>query len=368
LTTIGGTIIANSIAIATGYRFEVTNGSNVRTYDSTTNSFNLNLLNGGALYGVTYSIRVAIQYNGIWRNYGTPCSVSAPAIPSTQIQDSQCGTTLATIGTTIYANNVTVATGYRFEVTSGTSVRTYDSSSRSFNLNALSGGALYGVTYSIRVAIKYNGTWQNYGASCNVSTPAIPITKVIDSQCGSVLPTTATTILANSVSIATGYRFEVTNGNTVRTYTSSTPGFKLTALSGGATLGVTYSIRVAIQYNGIWQNYGPSCNVTAGTTTSKVDSTQNNGIQTSIDKKQSNTLYALPNPFVDTFIIQKETQESKGLINISIYNNLGTLIKSIEVDDENLSTTQLGEDLPSGIYNVIVTQENSIQTMRVIKH
>jgi hypothetical protein len=367
LAAIGTTISASTVSIATGYRFEVTNGTTIRTYDSTTNSFNLNLLNGGALYGVTYSIRVAIQYNGIWQNYGTACSVSTPAIPTTQVQDSQCGATLAAIGTIIYANNVTIATAYRFEVTNGSTVRTYDSTSRSFNLNLLNGGALYGVTYSIKVAIKYNGIWQNYGTACAVSTPAIPTTKVQDSQCGTVLPTLATTILANPVTIATGYRFEVTNGNTVRTYNSSTPGFKLTSLTGGATLGVTYSIRVAIQYNGTWQNYGPACNVTAGTGTSKVETAQNDVSQNNTDITKANTIYALPNPYVDTFSIQKELYDSKGLMNISIYNNLGVLIKTIQVEEENLSTTPLGENLPSGVYNIIVTQENSIHTLRVIK-
>ena len=46
--------------------------------------------------------------------------------------------------------------------------------------------------------------------------------------------------------LITAYRFEITNGSTVRTFTTTdgaTNYFKLTQLSGGATYSTTYAIR-----------------------------------------------------------------------------------------------------------------------------
>lgn len=63
---------------AQGYRFEVTNGANTRTFNSPSNLFNLSQLTAGALYGTTYMIRVAVVANGFWGEYGASCSVATP--------------------------------------------------------------------------------------------------------------------------------------------------------------------------------------------------------------------------------------------------------------------------------------------------
>ncbi len=365
LAALNTIISANNVVVASAYRFEVTIGNNVRTYDSSTKSFNLSQLSGGVLYGETYSIRVAIQCNGTWQAYGSACTVSTPAIPFTKVQASQCGSTLTSLNGNISADNVVIANGYRFEVTNGSNVRTYDSSTRSFNLTQLNGGTLYGMTYSIRVAIKYNNVWQAYGSSCNISTPAIPSTQVQATQCGTTLATLGTSIYANTVTIATGYRFEVTNGATVRTYESSIRSFKLTQLSGTITNGTTYSIRVAIQYNGVWQDFGNSCQVyTPGI--AKSDVVQPRVESVTIDQKES-FLKAYPNPFADTFVIQMSPSGSNELIDITIYDMLGSLVKRMNVEEQNLNYITIGEEFPSGVYNVIMTQGNTSKSVRVIK-
>ena len=51
-------------------------------------------------------------------NYSSPCSITTPAAAATtNVIASQCGTTLANIANVIYANQVTAANQYRFEVT-----------------------------------------------------------------------------------------------------------------------------------------------------------------------------------------------------------------------------------------------------------
>jgi hypothetical protein len=105
--------------------------------------------------------------------------VSTPS-SATKVQASQCGTSLAALNTIIYANSVSYATNYKFEVVNGATTRTIETVSRVFQLTSLSGGALYNTTYKIRVAAKYNGVWGNYGDECMVSTPSKKVAKTTD--------------------------------------------------------------------------------------------------------------------------------------------------------------------------------------------
>uniref|UniRef100_UPI0037BEC5C9 putative metal-binding motif-containing protein n=1 Tax=Flavobacterium sp. TaxID=239 RepID=UPI0037BEC5C9 len=274
LPTIPSLIYADEVIGATTYRFEVSGGGygTPRVYTAATNInyFNLTQLSGGALYGTTYSIRVGHKSGGVWSAYGASCNVTTPAAPESKVQAAQCGTTLAAISTVILADVAYGATAYRFEVTNGTTVRTFDTANVTtnfFKLTQLTDGAMYSTTYAIRVAVKYgSGVWGPYGTSCNVTTPG-PTTNVFPSQCGVTLASVSTTISAVAIAdpLITAYRFEVTNGSTVRTYTTAdgaTSSFKLTQLSGGVLFNTVYSIRVAVKYNGTWRAYGTSCNVT----------------------------------------------------------------------------------------------------------
>ena len=94
---------------------------------------------------------------------------------STQVQTSQCGVTLDTPSTVIYADAIGAAEDYRFEVTNGATVRTYETGSAAinyFSLTQLTGGVTYATSYSVRVATKYAGIWGDYGQACIVSTGA----------------------------------------------------------------------------------------------------------------------------------------------------------------------------------------------------
>ncbi|MBP9848352.1 MAG: putative Ig domain-containing protein [Flavobacterium sp.] len=274
LPTIGTVIYADPIIGATTYRFEVSGGGyatpRVYTGASDITYFNLTQVSGGALYGTTYSVRVAHKSAGIWSAYGTACTITTPTTPESKVQSAQCNTTLATISTNILADAAYGALAYRFEVTNGATVRTFDTANGAtnfFKLSQLSGGGMYSTTYAIRVAVKYgSGVWGAYGSSCNVTTPGFT-TNVFPSQCGVTLASVSTTINAVAVSdpLVSAYRFEITNGNTVRVYTTAngaTNYFKLTQLSGGVLYNTAYSIRAAVKYNGLWQAYGTSCNVT----------------------------------------------------------------------------------------------------------
>jgi hypothetical protein len=119
---------------------------------------------------------------------------------STKVQTTQCGTTLTALTDIIRADFVTGSTGYKFEVSDGTHVSTYESTINSFNLTQISGTLIptNSKTYSIRVALRYNGIWQPYGASCTISTPSQSIGGTITGTNSSVCLGTNTTTLSVS--------------------------------------------------------------------------------------------------------------------------------------------------------------------------
>jgi len=268
LATLSTVLTADDVIGASAYRFEVSvSGNVIETYVSNTNSFSLSQLTSGGAYGTSYSIRVAAQVNSVWGDYGNTCTLITGASASTSsattsLVKSVCGVSLTSIYAPLYANVVKQATSYRFEVTNGAVLQTYTASNNVFNLTQLPMGADYNTTYSIRVAYLLNGIWYDYGRSCTVTTPSLPTTQLVSSRCGVTINSLYTPLYANAVSGATGYRFEVTNGATSRVYDSSRNVFNLMQLTSGATFNTTYSIRVAIQYAGVWQSFGTSCTVT----------------------------------------------------------------------------------------------------------
>ena len=269
LSAMNSQILATIYPSAQMYRFEVSNGATVNTYDTTKYNFDLTKV-PGTTYATTYGIRVAVKINGVWGNFGTSCNVTTPTLSSntvltTKLHSNFCGATLAAVDTKIAAATIFNATGYRFEITTGGVTTVYDSSLYLFRLED-AGVAAYGTTYAIRVAVLVNGTYGNYGASCNVTTPTltisvVPTTKVLPAFCGTTLAALDTKIGATPISMATAYRFEITTGGITTIYDSAVYNFRL-AQAGVAAYGTTYSIRVAAQINGVYGNYGASCNVT----------------------------------------------------------------------------------------------------------
>lgn len=187
---------------------------------------------------------------------------------TTQLSSTSCGVTLANLSNTLYANPVTGAQGYRFEVTNNNLVSVYDAPSNQFNLLNLSPGVTYSTTNthnSVRVAPKISGHWRSFGASCSVNTPPVPnATSVSSPACGSVLPNIWSPIFCYNIPGATAYRFRVKYGTTlVGTYDSPSNSFNLVSLGAqNLTFGVSYTIDVLLQMYGTWlsdANYGSPC-------------------------------------------------------------------------------------------------------------
>jgi hypothetical protein len=378
LAALSTVIVPVAVPLAQGYKYKVTNiATNVVNYytRSKTATFALSQSadSGSSIESIklssTYSIAVAVKINGVFSAYGDACLVSTPLLPTTKIQDALCGTTLANINSYLYLKaGVAGQKGYRFKVTQGSEERFYDrpSGSYPFQLKQLVGGAAYATTYEVAVSVFYNGAWQLYGETCTVTTPAAPQSKLATTQCGITLNKTITNVLtANSVGVAQAYRFEVSKGTstyTVETTSGSLRTFKLTEVP-GLTLesGATYGIRVAIKANGTWQPYGTSCNVTTYGSPAIVK------MADPLAKPESvfNAL-AYPNPFSSAFQLKLDTS-SKAAVDLKVYDVLGRLIENRQWNAAEASEQEMGNNYPSGVYNIILNQGANVKTLRVIK-
>lgn len=350
-------VYADNVTGATQYRFRLIQGANVQTIDLTdSRAFSFDQV-AYYEYGTTYTVDVAVEVNGLWGPYGTACNISTPNAVS-QIQASQCGTTLPAINTTIYANNFAGTTTYRFRVTQGANVQTIDRPTRSFSLTQLANYA-YGTTYTVDVALLVNGSWTAYGPTCTVTSPAA-LTQLQAANCGAAVAPVAA-ISANSIMNATQYRFRFTAGANVITFDSPTRGILLSSV-GNIVPGTTYSVDVAVFYNGTWQPYGTSCDLTI------LDLGLRSGaIAEEISAEGSSfDVVTFPNPFISEFGLKVST-EGTAPVNVTVYDMSGKVLVSETVSPQEISDLRIGEGFAAGIYQVKVIQGTETKTLKVVK-
>ncbi|MFN3754794.1 T9SS type A sorting domain-containing protein, partial [Flavobacterium sp.] len=85
-----------------------------------------------------------------------------------------------------------------------------------------------------------------------------------------------------------------------------------------------------------------------------------------ISALQRMSIKVYPNPTTNNFNVGLTTV-SDGKISLVVYDMLGRLVDTLELDPKNSLEVQIGDKYPSGIYNVIVTQGADVKTVRVIK-
>ncbi|MBL0013335.1 MAG: T9SS type A sorting domain-containing protein [Flavobacterium sp.] len=346
-----------------GFRFKVTNGATVRTYDSLTNSFNLTLLPGGATLGTNYTVEVSAKSGGYWRAYGSLCTVTTPSAPrTTYVSNPVCGSTLTDISQSIFCEVRPSVSGYRFRVRNGaTVVGTVDKIVNRFSLVDLGiSNIAFGTTYTVDVLLAFGGIFRpdtEYGSACSISTPATPGTsRVIAPSCGSSINNLWTTIYAQQVLGAQGYKFVVTNGAQTREYPTANPRFQLPLLSGGAAASTAYTIRVDVLYNLSYVQGTVLCTITTSPTATR---------QTS----SALAIYevnAYPNPYAETFKLNVNTS-SEDQVGVRVYDMLGREVEARQASVAAITNLEIGSQYPSGVYNIIVTQGANVKTVRVIK-
>lgn len=173
LEAINSLIAASSIPNVTKYRFRVTNitdnnvANPVQVLDRNLHWFAMTML-PTYNYGTTYLVEVAIQTNGVFSQYGSPCTITTPEVPMLTV----CGTQIPTSGTIVATINKSNTTSYRFEITNleTNQVTTLDRPYHWFKFNMFT--YVPGVQYGIRVALMTSGGYSPYGNACVVTAPA----------------------------------------------------------------------------------------------------------------------------------------------------------------------------------------------------
>ena len=210
----------------------------------------------------------------------------------------------------------------------------------------------------MKIALRFGTTWEPFGPCCNITTPATPgVTSLQSSQCGITISNRWTTIYATQVPSAQGYRFRVSFGSTVIFVDRAVSNFALAQIGSGSIFPNTvYTVDVAVLYNGVYGAFGPACTLT----TANVVTRHSEAPVTIFDVK------SYPNPFVDTFKLDINTS-SEGNVGVKVYDMIGRIVESRAINISELGNVEVGSSYPSGVYNVIVSQGENVETVRMIK-
>lgn len=352
----------------TGYRIRLTNGAQVQIIEKNVPHFTIPQFASYA-YATTYTVEIMLQRAGVWLGYyGAVCTVSSPDVlangGAAAVNPAQCGVTLAKINTLVATTSLQGVTGYRFRVTNLTdplgpnAVQQIDRVQNWFSLQMLA-RYNYGTTYRIEVAVKTTADYGGFGAACEVSSPDVPGL----ANCNATVASGTSPIAATSASGATQYRFEITRAsdNASTTLNRNTNWFIFNSVPAPIfTPGALYSVRVAVLTSGTWSPYGDVCQVTAPGVLAKGIS----GTAAAVASDFKASVY--PNPF-DTDFAFDIISDSKQDIHIKIYDMLGRMLESKTFEASETGNLKFGNQYPSGVYNVIVSQDDVVKTLRVIK-
>lgn len=285
LSDINTPVYADNISEAEAYTFELTNTTtlDVEEYEKTTGTLRAftmaNFPSAFVTYGTTYEVRVKVKVGGTYGSYGTMCTITTPGIPTPQIQSSQCNITLTDIETIIYADNVSGAEAYTFELTNQTTLDVEEfekltGTIRAFTLSDFSASIVdYNTTYDVRVKVQVDGTYGAYGTICTLTTPPTPSTQ-LENYCDESIPFLNSYLFAESITAAEAYRFEVTDGTNTTVISPNAPNNYIALIpvawasySGSPAniswvdYNATVDISVSAFIDGSWTPYGTTCSI-----------------------------------------------------------------------------------------------------------
>ncbi len=383
LATLATTLTANAGLNATGYIFRIrlndANPSPTYAYSQSATRFvGANTFTSFPLqYGTSYKVSVQYTFTDpltslpVQSGYGAECTVNTPSIPLLSIASPTCGSQVATMNSNISAQAAPYATGYQFRIRlfsdngpTPTYYYTAVNPSRFSSLTAFTALPIaYNTAYSISVQYSVSsasGTvWSGYGAECKVTTSFFPTTSLVPSQCGLATPTSLTQQL--NITPYPGFPHymvkldELGDGEDIVdsqeieiTYSY----FRLNQFS-IAQRDKNYNVSVAIKLNNVFGDYSTACDLFTAPLGKTV---------TVIPFKAT----AYPNPFANTFMLDVKTA-SQSSVNLKVYDMVGRLIEQREVSISDIQTMTIGDRYPAGVYNVVVSQEDTVQTLRVIK-
>lgn len=354
-------LYVNNMANVQAYRFRVSNGISEEIIERNAPYISLSMLMAPA-YGTTYAIDVAVRINGSWTDYGKVCTVSAEStIPLSQLEECTGGVKLVpSFAKPIYAENVQNATSYRFMITSAQGTYVVDRPVRYFTINMLAGHG-YNIDYNVRVAVLSGNTWSQYGNACTVRVDA-PVPTLKPEYCNGTVDKRGKAIYAANYPGAISYQFRVTVGASQYILSRNVGYFFLSQIPLSIPFGTTVGVEVKVFTVNTESAWGTSCPVTL------INTNLRPGTENAFETfgRPAANLSGFPNPFTQTFTLDFTT-ESNEAVSIVVYDMTGKLVDNRTVSVDELPAVNIGENFATGIYNLILTQGETIKTVRIVK-
>jgi len=75
---------------------------------------------------------------------------------------------------------------------------------------------------------------------------------------------------------------------------------------------------------------------------------------------------AYPNPYDQYFMLQMSTESDEN-VSITVYDMAGKLLENLTVQPSDLESLQIGRELSTGVYNVMITQGREAKVLRLMK-
>jgi uncharacterized protein YjiK len=223
------------------------------------------------------------------------------------------------------------------------------------------------VSTAYRAMVTIGGCSTVYSDIAYVNVVAKPIAKSITSNVTSPVGGLTTPLCTNdpkkTLTIGAGYSGVVQwQVSTV----STTTGF---ADIDGATNASYIVANPSVGANYYRATFTNTCGVIATNTAVTIYYTNCTVVKVAATKQKIEMpfdVFAYPNPFSDTFNLSL-TSSNDAKVNVAVFEMSGKLIEQREVIYSEVSSLHIGNNYPSGVYNVIVSQGTKIKTLRVVK-
>lgn len=275
-----GQAIADAVAAASQYEFEFRNISTNVVYATklqTSNVLVLSAVSPALQWNTQYNVKVRAYIAGVAGNYGNNCVIgfipdpSITGVPNTQITTAYCGKTNLALTGAIVCNAVTGAGSYEWEFknqANTTVVATKTTTSTSLNLSTVT-GLQWNTQYNVRVRGYIGAVAGNYAVSCLIGLipdPAIsgvPATKIRTSDCGKLNFGLGGFAVADVVSGAAEYEFEIRNNTTNAFIANKIQASNVLTFSTvpAFTWNTQYKISVRARISSTWGTFGTACTI-----------------------------------------------------------------------------------------------------------
>ena len=348
------TVYCEPVAGAAAYQYLFVSGAFSQTYiRAKYTDLNLQYIPGIA-YSKTYDVQVAPIVGSVTGAYGAICQVTTPAMPTTKLKAAYCPVSVVDLNTVVYCDAVSGANAYEYLFVSGAFSQSYIRTKYTdLNLQNIP-GIDYAKTYDVQVRAYVNGVPGAYGAVCQITTPAIPTTKLKAAYCPVSVASLTSTIYCDAVSGASAYEYLFVSGAFSQTYKR----VQYTDLNISNILGIskgkTYDVQVRAYINGTPTAYGAVCQVTTPALRLKGSHVSADG-GSGEDAAVLFDLYPNPSDGKTIHIAMVGDVAPDQIITLSIYDIYGRKIYSDKVhylDGQDIDVVNLEEKLASGVYAV----------------